>query len=599
MDRNFMFKNKKNLRVYCGKCGKLMMQDHYNFHKHAAICGPQDDWDDYTPVCEGSCYGYRLAAFEDYLELTICTPVLVPLPGFHDKYIGGKWDVILCAKYKTNSKVINLCKNVSSLSLNDWLSIIKLKKCVKIHKESDADIIRSVFPIVTDVYSLEMFSYIYQNKGLHFRQILPTHLEQKLFTRLPDYSGITFSKGPNAILPMLATLHKYKEEFILRLILMKNQKDIYVFLFSKEYYAVNKPIDMTWLTGIKYYLTADSLPAVNRFSKKFPEMMIYPYKSKSDMLLHLLLSGTYHCGMELVAKSGLTFITENLHTTEYMTISPESQRNVKSLFGIPLGLLRKLEPHLEDLSYLTRLKKIYHYKSALFQFDEFSTAQIQFLCRADLLHDQSGDPTFIPRINLLSDHQLLTVMHYLSKLSLFQMQYYWDYLEAWLQIKNNGFSLTPKNLIAAHNQIILLIQEEGNFNLQRQFMKRVNEDSYQRLTTSSPDNENEFEKDPYCIIAPTVTADLYRESNSMHNCVKIYTERVAYGNTMIYFLRRKKSPEKSLGTIEVSTNGLLLQAKGFANQDLNQEQQLFITKWCKLKGILISTPDIYIHLSNK
>lgn len=85
--------------------------------------------------------------------------------------------------------------------------------------------------------------------------------------------------------------------------------------------------------------------------------------------------------------------------------------------------------------------------------------------------------------------------------------------------------------------------------------------------------------------------DLFMESEAMHNCVRIYSRAVTNGSTRIYFLRRKKAPGTSNGTIEVRGNGLF-QAKGFANSRLEQPAQDFIRKWCSIKHLRIMTHDI-------
>ena len=64
----------------------------------------------------------------------------------------------------------------------------------------------------------------------------------------------------------------------------------------------------------------------------------------------------------------------------------------------------------------------------------------------------------------------------------------------------------------------------------------------------------------------------------------------------IYFLCRKEKPGTPYGTIEVRGNALA-QAKGFANNRLEQSVQDFIRKWCAAKqvrqNISISRQEIF------
>ena len=95
------------------------------------------------------------------------------------------------------------------------------------------------------------------------------------------------------------------------------------------------------------------------------------------------------------------------------------------------------------------------------------------------------------------------------------------------------------------------------------------------------------------VTAPKSTDDLFSESERMHNCVRIYVKNVASRSTRIYFLRTKEEPDKSFGTIEVSSDGKrLIQAKGFGNRRLPRQAQEFVIKWCRRKAIKIDTWDI-------
>ena len=114
-----------------------------------------------------------------------------------------------------------------------------------------------------------------------------------------------------------------------------------------------------------------------------------------------------------------------------------------------------------------------------------------------------------------------------------------------------------------------------------------------KLATNSDDEDNEvFEEDEFLILLPVESDDLYREGSAMHNCVRSYTNAVCRGITRIVFLRKKDEPGKSLGTIEVSSNNHLVQAKAFANGHLGRQAQLFVRKWAKVKKLAIRTRDL-------
>ena len=82
----------------------------------------------------------------------------------------------------------------------------------------------------------------------------------------------------------------------------------------------------------------------------------------------------------------------------------------------------------------------------------------------------------------------------------------------------------------------------------------------------------------YLFIAPKTPRDLIEEGQGMSNCVASYIERVAAGETMIFFMRLKKDPDRSLVTIEVR-DGRLQQVKGRFNKRPTDEQNAAVNSW--------------------
>ena len=77
-------------------------------------------------------------------------------------------------------------------------------------------------------------------------------------------------------------------------------------------------------------------------------------------------------------------------------------------------------------------------------------------------------------------------------------------------------------------------------------------------------------------------ADLQDEAKQQHSCVfEAYGEKVATGETMIFFMRSKESPEKSLVTVELG-NGTIKQAYLGKNRTVTNKAQLnFLRMWEK------------------
>ena len=82
----------------------------------------------------------------------------------------------------------------------------------------------------------------------------------------------------------------------------------------------------------------------------------------------------------------------------------------------------------------------------------------------------------------------------------------------------------------------------------------------------------------YMIIAPKTPKDMIDEGQMQSNCVASYIDRVVNGHTMIFFMRLRKDPEKSLVTIEVR-DGRLVQVKARFNKAPTAEQHEAVDTW--------------------
>jgi len=72
----------------------------------------------------------------------------------------------------------------------------------------------------------------------------------------------------------------------------------------------------------------------------------------------------------------------------------------------------------------------------------------------------------------------------------------------------------------------------------------------------------------------------------MSHCVGSYADSVAEGRTNIVFMRRVKTPEDSLITIQINNEGKVVQKKGYANRTpIEPDQYGFIKKWKNAKGL--------------
>lgn len=153
---------------------------------------------------------------------------------------------------------------------------------------------------------------------------------------------------------------------------------------------------------------------------------------------------------------------------------------------------------------------------------------------------------------------------------------YFDYLE-WLEpleydVKNE-FNLFPKDFVKAHDEKSKEYQklqdkkhkeEIRKFNvLLKKLRSEIKEDDPLNIKTLG-----------LFIRLPKTLDELKIEGENLHHCVGTYRDKVAKGETLIYFVRKQDEPEKSYFTLE--WKGKVVQCRGFRNCDMTPEVKAFV-----------------------
>lgn len=97
----------------------------------------------------------------------------------------------------------------------------------------------------------------------------------------------------------------------------------------------------------------------------------------------------------------------------------------------------------------------------------------------------------------------------------------------------------------------------------------------------------EYTGQNYCIVVPTEPQELAEEGINLSHCVGDYISRVAAGECSILFLRRRRSPEQSLVTLQL-TGSRICQAQGMNRRGLTEEERRFLLSWGRQKNIQIA-----------
>lgn len=84
----------------------------------------------------------------------------------------------------------------------------------------------------------------------------------------------------------------------------------------------------------------------------------------------------------------------------------------------------------------------------------------------------------------------------------------------------------------------------------------------------------------YLFLAPSSPADMIEEGRMQSNCVASYIDRVISGECMIFFMRARSEPDRSLVTIEIR-NGEIVQMKAKYNREPSPEQREAARAWAE------------------
>lgn len=164
---------------------------------------------------------------------------------------------------------------------------------------------------------------------------------------------------------------------------------------------------------------------------------------------------------------------------------------------------------------------------------------------------------------------------------------YSDYVDQCRELKydlHDTAISTPHDFSAIHTRLSNIIKYGNSEGLAAIF--RQNMESRRIL---------EYAKNGLIIRQPQSYEEIVEEGKILNHCVGGYAKRHALGKLHIMFIRRMDEPEKPYYTMEVNTNGEIVQCRGFKNNsannpkpqkivDFEKEYQQFLDELFKKKG---------------
>jgi hypothetical protein len=170
---------------------------------------------------------------------------------------------------------------------------------------------------------------------------------------------------------------------------------------------------------------------------------------------------------------------------------------------------------------------------------------------------------------------IMNIYRYEKTSMYYIIEYLYDYARMSYGMSGNlRFDKYPKYLKVIHDIVVF------NYN---KFKTTYDDELF--ANSVSLYKKLEYSSDTYSIICPEKSGDMKKEGTDLHHCVASYIKTVMESNSNILFLRKTKTLDKSLVTIEVK-NGTVTHCRGLQNRVVSKEEDKFIAKWAKSKGLI-------------
>lgn len=254
------------------------------------------------------------------------------------------------------------------------------------------------------------------------------------------------------------------------------------------------------------------------------------------------------------------------------------RKKLKECFRFPLRLLKLLPPEDWTLNRIHTLNRLWAKKGeAMREADARAILQcgfnIEFVERAlpyasaEKILRYLDKQTEKRQADFVKQHSWDT----LPKTANIAMEYR-DYLRECDQLDidlTDKAVLFPKDLQAAHQRTMAQVKFEQNKADQKKFQKAV--DALEKFA---------WQQDGLLIRPARKQKELAEEGTALHHCVGGYIQRMAKGETAIFFIRRIEEPDKPYFTLELQKQQVI-QCRTENNRSYEQfpEIKAFVDRW--------------------
>ncbi len=192
------------------------------------------------------------------------------------------------------------------------------------------------------------------------------------------------------------------------------------------------------------------------------------------------------------------------------------------------------------------------------------------------VHDDGYDGMYEKYLDMRRYTTVYKLKKYIDKQRIFHGMDYFDYIR-WLEEMGydmrNEFNLYPKDFKKAHDD------KSKEYIRFKDKQAKEDEKRFKRLLAKlrkETEDVDAMDLKTYgmFIRLPKELDELKREGETLHHCVGTYRDRVAKGDTMIFFIRLESDPDQPFYTLE--WKGRVVQCRGFKNCDMTPEVKAFV-----------------------
>ena len=192
------------------------------------------------------------------------------------------------------------------------------------------------------------------------------------------------------------------------------------------------------------------------------------------------------------------------------------------------------------------------------------------------IHDGGYDRMYEKYLDMRRYTTVYKLKKYIDKQRIIYDRDYFDYIR-WMEEMGydmrNEFNLYPKDFKKAHDD------KSKEYTRFKDKQAKEDEKRFKRLLAKlrkETEDVDAINLKTYgmFIRLPKELDELKREGETLHHCVGTYRDRVAKGDTMIFFIRLESDTDQPFYTLE--WKGRVVQCRGFKNCDMTPEVKAFV-----------------------